>query len=453
MNKFLILVLLCGCSVGPDFKDPRFKVTQDWIASRKELVNNKPIVSKWWETFNDEKLVSLIDRGMEFNLDLKQAVIRIRQARASRTIATSRFFPQIGSSASYQKSGGDSIDNTELYQAGLDASWEIDIFGGLRRGYEAADAEVIAQEENRNDVMVTLASEIAVNYLNLRGFQQELAITNLNLEAQKKSAELTNKLFTVGFKSGLDAVTASAQVSSTESAIPGLLANIEKTIYQLSYLLGKQPEALKEELGVPGLIPTAPANIPVGIPSEILRRRPDIRRAEAQLQIATANVGVAVADLFPKFNLTGGLNFRGATGSSISSGDNGFWSFAPGVSLPIFNAGRLRANVKIQEAIQETALLEYEKTVLNALKEANGAIVDYHREQERWISLQNAVASNTKAVDISKKLYTAGQTDFLNVLTAQRSLYSTQSALVQSTRTIDTNLVAVYKALGGGWQA
>ncbi len=461
MNRLLLLTLIfiTSCTVGPNFKLPEISESDTWATiSNNQLSQTNTTLTfqhNWWESYHDPILSSLINRAKDSNLDLKQAVSKIRQARASRTTIASSLFPSINSSATFQESDSDfnaTSNNSGLFQAGLDASWELDIFGGIRRNIESADAEIIVQVENRNDLIVTLTSEVALNYLSLRGFQQELVITNLNLAAQKKSVDVTEKLFNAGFTGKLDYLNATAQLATTESQVPSLEANIQKTIYTLSVLLGLEPEVLNAELLPLGTIPSVPAEIAVGLPSELLRRRPDIRQAEARLHSATAKIGVAVADLFPKFTLNGSINVQANSASNLTAGDNSFWSFGPGVSLPIFNAGKLRANVKIQEEIQEQALIEYEKTILKALKETNSALVDYQREQESRLTLEQAVNANLQAVEIAQELYRTGQTDFLNVLVTQRSLYSTQSALIQSTRTIATNLVAIYKALGGGWE-
>jgi NodT family efflux transporter outer membrane factor (OMF) lipoprotein len=398
------------------------------------------------------------------NLDLRQAEARIRQARAARGVAGAPLWPQVEASAIYQKSqsSGEAGAGTgpataggirELFQVGLDASWELDLFGGTRRGIEAATADLRAAVEDRRAVLVALAGDVGTNYLNLRGFQQQLAIAQKNLEVQKKTAEITRRRFEAGFVSRLDVANAEAQVATTESQIPLLESSIRAAIYSLGVLLGREPATLARELSVESPLPPTPPEIPVGLPSELLRRRPDIRRAEAQVHAATARIGVAIADLFPRFFLTGSLGLASSDLNRLGNlSTSRFWSFGPSITWPLFAGGRIRANIEVQNALQEQALLAYQKTVLNALREVETALVAYAKEQEHHKSLAAAVAHNRQAVDLAMKLYVAGKTDFLNVLNAQRSLFATEDALTQSTRTLGTNLIALYKALGGGWE-
>jgi len=335
---------------------------------------------------------------------------------------------------------------------GLDASWELDLFGGVRRNIEASEADIKAAVEDRRDVLVSLAGEVGANYANLRGFQQQIEIARRNLEAQKHTAEITRKRHEAGFVGGLDVANARAQVASTQSQIPVIESSAKAAIYSLSVLLGQQPTVLDRELALDKPIPTTPPEVPIGLPSDLIRRRPDIRRSEAQLHAATARIGVATADLFPRFSLTGSFGLQGKEVSALGSLSNRFWSVGPAASWPIFDAGRIRWNIEVQNALQEQALLTYEQTILTALKDVETALVAYAKEQEHRQYLTEEVKENRKAVDLSMKLYVSGRTDFLNVLTAQRSLYVAEDALVQSTRNLATNLIALYKALGGGWE-
>lgn len=467
----LLSLILAGCAVGPDYHPPKTEVPPDWDgqtmvapANPSKTTTNPMTLVEWWQAFNDPTLSSLVEMAIRNNLDLRQAEARIRQARAARGVAGAPFWPQVEASAIYQKSqgsseaaGGGAVATAarvrELFQVGLDASWELDIFGGTRRAIEAATADLRAAVEDRRDVLVILASEVGTNYLNLRGFQQQLAIARKNLEAQKKTAEITHRRFAAGFVSRLDVANADAQVATTESQIPLLEAAARTAIYNLGVLLGREPAALAKELSVAAPIPPTPPEIPVGLPSDLIRRRPDIRRAEAQVHAATARIGVATADLFPRFFLTGSLGLSGSDLNRLGNlNQSKFWSFGPNITWPVFAGGRIRANIEVQNALQEQALLAYQKTVLTALREVEAALVAYAKEQEHNKSLAAAVASNRQAVDLAMKLYVAGKTDFLNVLNAQRNLYATEDALTQSTRTLGTNLIALYKALGGGWE-
>jgi NodT family efflux transporter outer membrane factor (OMF) lipoprotein len=362
---------------------------------------------------------------------------------------------------SYTRSGSDGsrgissggTGGHDLYAAGLDATWELDIFGGVRRDIEAAEADIQFAIEDRNDVLVTLTSEVALSYLDLRGFQRQLTIAKENLAAQQYTADLTRRRKAGGFVSGLDVANAEAQVAVTLSQMPSLEASKRQAIYSLSVLLGRDPSALVEELDSEQPIPTVPPEVPVGLPSDLLRRRPDIRRAEAQLHAATARIGVATADLFPRFTLSGALSVQGNKVKSLANWNNAFWSFGPSASWPIFSAGRIRSNIAVQESLTDQAMLTYQRTVLTALQDVENALVAYAQEQQHREALRSAVAANRRAVDLSRLLYSQGQIDFLNVLNAQRSLYASEDALVQSERTIATDLVALYKGLGGGWEA
>jgi multidrug efflux system outer membrane protein len=467
-----LMVLLClaaslGCAVGPDFKPPDMPVPAGWAGppplpavtpAEKDLAN-------WWTVFDDNMLASLIQQAVESNLDLKFAEARIRQARAVRGIAQSFLGPTVDATGSYQRSEasvspttgtGRNSDNTvsvttNQYFAGFDAAWELDIFGGVRRSIEAADADLQASVEARRDVLVTLTAEVARNYIDLRAFQQRISIARQNLEAQKHSAKLTRQRFEAGLASGLDVANAEAQVATTAAVIPLLEASARQTIYSLGVLLGRPPAALVQELAPALAIPTAPPSAPMGVPSELLRRRPDIRQAEAGVHAATARIGVAEADLYPRFTITGSIGVKASDFGSWLDWSSRLWSIGPGVTWRVFDMGRIRSDIAQQEALQDQSLIAYQKTVLTALQEVEGALISLDKEQEHRNALVDAVAFNQKAVDLSIKLYTEGQTDFLNVLQAQRALFLTQDALAQSTQTISTNLVALYKALGGGW--
>jgi multidrug efflux system outer membrane protein len=469
----IILATLAGCAVGPDYRPPQTEVPKTWdgqnvvAPDQPSKTTNQPVkLVEWWQAFNDPSLSSLVEMAIRSNLDVRLAEARIRQARASLGVAGAPLWPGVNASVIYERSqnssavattGGPALATAaglrELFQVGLDASWELDIFGGTRRNIEAAGADLRAAVEDRRDVLVTLVGEVGNNYLNLRGFQQQVAIANKNLEAQKHNAEITRKRFEAGFVGALDVANANAQVATTQSQIPVLESSARAAIYNLGVLLGREPAALEKDLAQAAPIPPTPLEIPVGLPSELLRRRPDIRRAESQLHAATARIGVATADLFPRFSLTGSFGFSSNDLTKLGNLSNSkFWSFGPTVTWPVFAGGRIIYNIKVQDALTEQALLTYQKTVLTALRDVETALVAYAKEQQRRKSLVTAVVNNRKAVDLAMKLYVAGRSDFLNVLTAQLNLYTSENALVQSTNTVDTNLIALYKALGGGWE-
>lgn len=469
----LALLATAGCAVGPTFKPPQTKMPVAYHSLEpsgrdhpSRTTSGPATLGEWWRSFHDPILDSLVNLALASNLDLKQAEARVRQARAARGVAVAGLLPRIDASAIYQRSksssetvgAGGSVSVAtlapfrELFQVGLDAAWELDIFGGTRRSVEAATADLQAAVEDRRDVLVTLVGEVGLNYLNLRGFQQQIVIARQNLEAQKKTAAITHKRFEAGFVSRLDVANADAQVATTEAVIPQLESQAQEAIYTLGVLLGKEPVFLAKELATPTPIPPTPPLVPVGLPSDLLRRRPDIRRAEAQIHAATARIGVAVADLFPRFNITGSMGLAANEIARLGTSGSKFWSFSPTVTSPVFAGGKIRWNIELQKALKDEAFLAYQQTVLTALKDVETALVAYTKEQEHQRALAQAVASNRQAVDLAMKLYVAGKTDFLNVLNAQRALFLTEDALTQSTRTLGANLIALYKALGGGWE-
>jgi multidrug efflux system outer membrane protein len=421
-------------------------------------------LARWWTAFEDQVLTSLEDRAVRSNLDLKQAEARIRQARAARAIAASALGPTVDATGTFQRSRNPGLTSgwrkgetrglvSNTYDAGFDAAWEIDIFGGIRRNIEAAAADLQSAVETRRDVLVTLTAEVARNYIELRTFQQQIEIAQQNLATQEHTAWLTRQRFEGGFVGGLDVANANAQVATTSSQIPALEAATRQSIYAIAILLGLQPGDLVPELSPASSIPAAPPSVPVGLPSDVLRRRPDIRRAEADIHAATARIGVVTADLFPRFTIIGSAGVRSGDFSSWLTWTQRFWSIGPAATWRVFDTGGTRAAIEQQEALQEQTLIAYRQTLLNALQEVENALIASAKEQERRVSLVNAVAANRKAVNLSKTLYTEGQTDFLSVLDAQRSLFATEEALALSTSAVSTDLVALYKAIGGGWNA
>jgi NodT family efflux transporter outer membrane factor (OMF) lipoprotein len=461
---------LAGCAVGPDFRRPETEVPAEWAGSAsapaaRPLTSAEQELAVWWTAFQDPVLTSLVERAVRSNLDLKQAEARIRQARAARRISVSGLGPSLDAEASYRRSraeanlsgGADGAGaRTEAgavdqYQAGFDAAWEADLFGGVRRGVEAADADLQAAVEDRRAVLVTLTAEVARNYIELRTFQERVGIARKNLQAQEQSARLTRTRFEGGFASGLDVANAEALAATTAAQMPVLEASARRSIYSLSLLLGREPAALLEELSPASSVPFAPPSVPAGLPSDLLRRRPDIRRAEAEIHAATARIGVATADLFPRFTISGSLGLRATDFSSWFEASSRFWSIGPSLNWRLFETGRVRAEIEQRKALEEQALLAYRQTVLTALREVEDALVTSAKEQDHRKALLDAVAANRRAVELATTLYTEGQTDFLNVLEPQRSLFVSEDAVAQSTQTLSTNLAALYKALGGGW--
>lgn len=446
---------------------------ETWSEMQEDFTTTQPVeLTQWWTLLNDFMLDSLIARAVAANLDLRVAEARVREARAARGVVAAEGRPTIDATGSYSRSrrsenafsspsssagngsfGGAAFDlESDLFQIGFDASWELDVFGRVRRGVEAAEADIAAAEENRRDVLVTVLAEVARNYVELRGLQRQLAVAHDNIAAQQETVELTQARFQGGITSALDIAQAEAQLATTQSQVPILETAFKQALHGLGVLLGQEPGALLEELSPEAPIPQVPLETAIGLPSDLLRRRPDVRRAERELAAATARIGVATADLFPRFSLTGLLGLQSLDLADLALGSSRFWTTGPGISVPLFEAGRIRANIRVQNARQEQALTQYEKTVLTALEEVENAMVAYAKEQVRRRALAAAVDANSQAVDLANERYTKGLADFLNVLESQRSLYVSQDQLVQSERAVTANLIALYKALGGGWE-
>jgi len=349
-----------------------------------------------------------------------------------------------------QPSGVERTQN--LFQAGFDATWEIDVFGGVRRAIEAAGADIQVAEENRRYVLVTLLSEVARNYIEARANQRRLDIVHGNIRSQADTLELTRTRFNAGLTSELDVAQAESQLASTQSQVPLLDILLRQAIHRLGVLLGQPPESLLEELNQDTPLPTIPPEIPLGLPSELLLRRPDIRRSERELAAATARIGVATAELFPRFSLTGSFGTQTDDMQHFLDRKSLFWSVGPNMSWPIFDAGRIRANIDVQDARQQQALALFQQTILTALEDVENTVVAYRQEQVRHRYLASAVQANRRAFQLANERYTKGLADFLSVLESQRSLYITEDALVQSEGQAVTNLIALYKALGGGWE-
>jgi NodT family efflux transporter outer membrane factor (OMF) lipoprotein len=467
----LLSAAVGGCAVGIDYKRPKVATPAVFGEAHRGPTTQAVAVvdlTQWWTTFHDAELESLIKRAIASNLDLLTAEARVRQARAQLGVEQALLFPTVDANASATKSqssrnvGGFNNQvgaatgerRVDLYQGGFDAGWEVDVFGGTRRAIEAASADLESQVDARRNVLVSITAEVARDYILLRGDQAQLALTYSNLKSQQDTLDLTRSRFRAQLISDLDVAQAQANVATTASQIPALQIQIKQTMHALGILLGQEPMALAVELEKTAPIPPTPSEVPVGVPSELLRRRPDVRQAERQLAAATANIGVAVAQLFPKFSLTGSLGQESTRFGLIARADgSSFWSIGPTVSWRIFDANQLRDQVRVQNALQEQALLTYQKTVLQSFSDVEDALVAYAQDQNRTKSLAESVSANQRAVSLSNQLYRAGLGDFLNVLTAERNLYSAQLEMTLSQSNVATDLVQLYKALGGGWDA
>lgn len=462
---------LAGCNVGPLYQRPVVSLPESWSEQPESgVVAQTTDVVQWWSTFGDPILNSLIERAVIANLDLRIATARVREARALRSVTAADFWPSIDVAGSYFRSrrsenlatgastgaGGQTSSSAregDLFQANFDANWEIDLFGRVRHAVEAAEADIAAAEESRRDVLVTLLAELARNYVELRGFQRQLAVARSNIQTQQESVELTSARYQAGLISALDVTEAEAQLATTQSQLPTLESAGRQAIHRLGVLIGRPPETLLTELEPERAIPAAPLTVVVGLPSDLLRRRPDIRRAEREIAAATARVGVATADLFPRVSLTSNiLGLQSMDIADLALASSRFWFVGPTVRWPLFDAGRIRATIEVQNAREAQTLAQYEQIVLLALEDVENALVAYAREQIRRASLAAAVDANRRAVELAQERYTKGLTDFLNVLDAQRSLYVSEDQLVQSDETVVANLIALYKAMGGGWE-
>lgn len=457
--------LLAGCAVGPNYKRPQTAVPSQWtVAPTRRTETKSPESDDWWASFQDPELNSLVERSVSRNLDLKLALERVQEARAARGVARSAYFPSVDGAASATRNRQRVIapvgpQNSPViapvefnnFQGGLSASWELDVFGGTRRGVQAATADVTAAEENRRDVHVILLGDVGRVYAQLRGFQRRLEIANKNIKTQQDTLDLTNARAKAGLATELDVSRAAAQLESTKSVVPSLISGIDVSIHRLSVLLGEEPGALRSELEKTSPIPSAGPEVDVGLPSDLLKRRPDIRRSEAQLAAATARIGEAKADLFPRFVLTGTAGRQASQLHDLTLGAGNYFSAGPGISLPLFTGGRIRSNIAVQTSRQRQAMIGYESTILNSLEEVENALVTYSQEQEHRDHLNQAVENSQLAVDLATEQYKAGLVDFLSVLDAQRELYANEDQLVQSQTTVTTDLVGLYRALGGGW--
>jgi outer membrane protein, multidrug efflux system len=459
------LMWLAGCKVGPNYHAPETTTPAKWSsATAGGETNVEPADAAWWKMFHDAELDSLIQRAAQSNLTLQVAVARVREARAERGVVSADLWPSVDANGSYSQQRLSANGFPEfppgivplgapVYQAGFDAAWELDVFGGTRRAVEAANAEIAASEFGEREALIELQAEVARNYIQARAYQRQLVIAHQNIDAQQEVLDLTKNRYKAGLGSDLDVQQAAALLAATTAQVPPLETGFRESAHRLAVLLGRPPGALVDELSADAPIPASPPEVPAGLPSDLLQRRPDVRQAERELAAATARIGTATADLFPKFSLTGDVGLQSVSASDWFTGGSRFWTAGPTVQWRIFDAGRIRSNIRVQNAKEQEALAGYELTVLSAMEDVENALTAYAKEQIRRESLATAADASQQALDISQQLYQNGLADFLRVLDSQRSLYLDQAALVQSQRDVALNLVALYKALGGGWQA
>jgi multidrug efflux system outer membrane protein len=492
--------LVSGCTVGPNFQPPKSTDASVWHQDRKA----DPAVStsmdpdpRWWNSFGDPMLSKVIGLAIAGNPDLKEAVLRVVEARQSVTTAQAAGLPSVNGTGSYMReqlglhgilesdgaykglnaladrsspinnispglggqldTAGNQLLNeatapVNLYQFGLDASWELDLFGRVRRSVEQAKASAQAQRESANAALLMLESEVAQTYLQLRGAQTLAATQAVNVGVDQKALALTQRLARQGLDSALDVDQARTQVFNDTRQLPGFEKQVQQALDQLNVLTGKAPGTLDAMLTSNAKLPALPEVIGVGLPSTLARRRPDIRQAEAQLHAATANVGVAVASFYPDVSLTGNLGLRATDASYITNWAGHFYSAGPSISLPIFQGGKLTAELRMARAQQQEAALAYRGTVLNALREVEDALVGYRTDRVARDDLAGTLASAEDTMYLAKNRYANGLSDFLQVLDAQRSVVSAQQQLVQADTMLVEDVVTLYRAVGGGWQ-
>jgi multidrug efflux system outer membrane protein len=471
---FTLAVLWCaGCKVGPDYHAPVSNAPPafaeaDAIGSShySHVSPGQPAWIDWWTTFGDAELDSLIVRAVKANHELRIAAARVQEARAEEKMADSRLYPSVslsagafathGSGAGFGTPYGIPGVTSNLFQIGFDASYEVDLFGGVRRSIEAAGAIAEATEDNRRGAQVSLLGEVARNYISLRALQRRLAVAQDNLDTQRRTAEIIEHRFKNGLAANFDVVRARAEVVATESSIPPLESGIRQRVHQLSTLLGEHPFSLSGELASSAPVPPVPPEVPIGLPSELLRRRPDVRSAERMLAAATAMQGVATAELFPRLILGGSAGVQSRHVDTLfreHDPASGYYLAGPSAQWTLFDGGYRLANIDRSKAIVAEAAAAYEATVLGSLREVEDALSSYAFDQTRRTTLSALVDQDQEALRIARNQLNQGLVAVLDVLEVQRNLYAAQDALAQADQAVSSDLVAIYKALGGGWES
>ncbi|NOX24571.1 MAG: efflux transporter outer membrane subunit [Deltaproteobacteria bacterium] len=458
----VIAAFISGCAMlGPNYKPVKPDAPAAWQTAMTGSLQpgqvDRTVLSRWWTVFNDPLLAELEGEALHGNLDIKTAMSRVREARALMGINRAGLFPSINTSAAASKSR-DSFSFTgsgesNLYNVGFDAGWELDIFGGKKRALEAAKADLAARREALHEVLVSLSAEIGINYVDVRTYQARLKTARNNLAAQKQALALNQSRYQTGLIDDLALQQSRYNMELTRSHIPQLRTALSAAMNRLAILLGQKPGSLNRRLTKIAPVPAAPPEITVGVPAEALRRRPDIRRAERQLAAQTARIGVAKADLYPKFKLAGSIGLESLHLKDLPEWTSRLFRIGPSVSWNIFDAGAIRQNIVVQNARQEQAMLHYKATVLNALEEVENTLTAFVQEETRKQALTRAAKAAGKAEQTAADRYQAGLTDFSNVLKARRSLFSFNDELAQSTGAVTTDLIRLYKALGGGWSS
>jgi len=461
-SALLCAAALSACAVGPDYKTPTTDAGPAFANANNPEFSAQGVDVAWWKLFEDKSLTELVDQTVQHNLNLQAARANLREARALYMEAGLNLAPIVTSKASYteQKRSFGAMSNRDfaprelkLYNVGFDAFWEIDFFGRVRRDVEASSDEVDAQQASLRDLGVSLISEVARNYFELRGLQNQLATAKKNAENQSQTLDITRVRLEGGRGTELDTSRATAQLDSTLATIPPLESFIYQAIHRLSVLTGQFPGALTEKLSQPAPLPKIPKTIHIGQPAELLRRRPDIRIAERTLAAATARIGVATADLFPRVTFVGTIALEASTFSGLGAARSDAYSLGPRISWAAFDLGRVYARIKAADARAESSLAQYEQTVLSALEETENALVNYNRARIRRGLLTSAAQASERAHELAHLRFAEGISDFLTVLDTELRLLQDQDRLAQSETATATALVALYKALGGGWES
>ncbi len=460
-----LLIALAGCTVGPNYTKPEIKTPEAFASLdsgsgvKSSATSVEPgALSYWWRTLGDEQLASLIDRAVANNLDLKLAEARLREARALRGVSESALYPSVDATGSAERrrnsenTGQPGFTGTRnTFRTGAEASWELDLWGGVRRDVEASRADVEASAEDKQAILVSIVAEVATNYVQLRAAQQRQLVSDNAIKTQGETVELTRSRLDAGLAAELEVAQSQALLATRRSQKPPLATSERSAMHRLGVLLGQSPAALAEELAVKREIPQISGDIAVGIPSDLLRRRPDIRQAERRIAAASARIGVATADLFPRFSLTGNFGFESSQAEDLFDASSRTWGFGPSVRWNIFDAGRIRRLIDAANEREKQALISYEQTILTSLEDVENALVRLTNEQARNQALIDAVNANKRAVALADERYRSGVGDFLNVLESQRQLYDAEDQAVLSKAEVTTAVVSLYRALGGGW--
>lgn len=450
----LLFLFVSGCmTVGPDYVPPGAAVPEKWNANMEQNISpetDRLKLANWWKSFNDPVLTNLVTRGIENNPGVEEAELRVREARIRRGISNADKYPSVSGSGSATRSRSSNI-STESYRMGVDASWELDLFGGVRRSIEVYDANIGSSIESLNDVIKSLISEIALNYVNLRLYQAQMDVTLKNLEIQEETHRIVKWRYDSGLVTALDFESSTYNLEQTRSQIPGLQQNIDQAQNRIAVLLGVNPGTLKAELDSVKSVPLMQDTLKAGIPADIIRQRPDLRKAEYDIAAQTAQIGVAMANRYPKITLSGSINLSAASVGDLIESDSLSTSIGPSLSLPIFRAGAIKRNIEVQSTVADQLLVNYKSLVLSALEEVENAMASCFYEKIRRDHLKKALESAERSLELSREQYNSGLVDFRTLLDAQKSLLSLQDQLTQSEGQISINYISLYKALGGGW--